>query len=82
MRKTSLALTSAQERIVDAAVTEGRFATRQEALDYALQYLSNGDDLAWAKPYIDKALVSVADGKVIPAESVDAEMKAYFARRD
>lgn len=81
MTKEKATLTPELEELLDAAVAEGRFADRQEALTQAVRSLGTDADLAWAKPYIDAGLASLERGEGIPADEVDAQMKDYFARR-
>jgi antitoxin ParD1/3/4 len=55
---------------LEAEVAAGHFASIDEALAIAVADLRalSQDDLAWAKPYIDKARASVARGDVISGE--------------
>ncbi len=81
MTEDTATLTPDLEELLDAAVAEGRFANRQEALTQAVRSLGINGDLFWAKPYVDAGIASLERGEGIPAETVDTHMKDYFARR-
>jgi antitoxin ParD1/3/4 len=55
---------------LEAQVAAGHFASIDEALAVAVADLKAlSDDLAWAKPYVEKARASIARGDVISGRS-------------
>jgi antitoxin ParD1/3/4 len=64
-----------QQEWIEAQVAAGHFESVDEALAVAVADLMaiHGDDLAWAKPYVDRARASVARGEVMSGED-------YFQR--
>ena len=59
-----------QKEWLEAEVAAGRFSTIDDAVAAAVAGLMSidGDDLAWAKPYVEQARTSVARGDVISGE--------------
>jgi antitoxin ParD1/3/4 len=55
---------------LEAQVAAGHFASIDETLAIAVADLKalSEDDLAWAKPYVEKARASIAQGDVISGE--------------
>jgi antitoxin ParD1/3/4 len=55
---------------LEAQVAAGQFTSIDEALTVAVADLMaiRDDDLAWAKPYVDQARESIAQGRVIFGE--------------
>ncbi|MEA2903944.1 MAG: antitoxin ParD1/3/4 [Alphaproteobacteria bacterium] len=72
----NITLRPEQRKWLEAQVAAGHFASIDEALAIAVADLMaiQSDDLAWAKPYVDRALASAARGDVISGEE-------FFARR-
>ena len=66
-----------QRKWLEAEVAAGRFASLEEALAVAVSGLMDleTDDLAWAKPQVDQARASFAEGDVSAGE-------AYLQRLD
>ncbi len=69
--------------ILQAQVAAGHFDTIEDAVSAAVLGIGpdqNGDpgDLSWAKPYIDKGLADIEAGRVVPAETVHAELRRRF----
>jgi antitoxin ParD1/3/4 len=64
-----------QQKWLEMQVAAGHYASVDEALAVAVADLMaiHSDDLAWAKPFVDKARASVARGDVISGEK-------YFKR--
>jgi antitoxin ParD1/3/4 len=63
---------------LEAEVAAGRFSSIDEALAVAVADLKalSEDDLAWAKPYVDRARASVARGDVISGEQFFKRLNA------
>jgi antitoxin ParD1/3/4 len=59
-----------QQQWIEAQVVAGHFESVDEALAVAVADLMavHSDDLAWAKPYVDRARASVARGDVVSGE--------------
>jgi antitoxin ParD1/3/4 len=74
-----------QEARIKTRVASGDFASVEEAarqlIDEALveRALEEDDDTAWAKPYVDEALVEVARGEEITLEEHKARNAARLA---
>jgi len=60
-----------QQKWLEAQVAAGRYASIDEALAVAVSDLMSvhDDDLAWARPDVDRARASVARGNVISGEA-------------
>jgi antitoxin ParD1/3/4 len=60
-----------QRKWLEAEVAAGRFASLEEALAVAVSGLMEleTDDLAWARPQVDKARASFAEGDVSAGEA-------------
>lgn len=78
----SITLTPEQQQWLEAQVAAGRFASIEQAVGVAIADLRtiNTSDLAWARPYVDRARESAARGDVVSGEeflaSLDAKLKA------
>lgn len=74
-------LPSEQEKWLEAKVAAGSFASVDEALAVAVADLmaAEGDDLDWAKPYVDQARASVVRGDVLSGEAFLKGLKAKVA---
>jgi antitoxin ParD1/3/4 len=70
-----------QQEWLEAEVAAGHFASVDEAIAVAVAELKalHDDDLAWAKPYVDKARESVARGNVISGEEFFGNLDAKIA---
>jgi antitoxin ParD1/3/4 len=80
----TITLTADQEASLKDLVATGDFASIEEAaralLDERLaERRFDGDDCAWAKPFIDEAEADVARGAVISREEHDVSIKAFLA---
>lgn len=70
----TISLTPEQQAWLSAHVARGDFASVEEAARQLIderiaeRALEEGDDLAWAKPYVDEALAAVARGDVLSRE--------------
>jgi Arc/MetJ-type ribon-helix-helix transcriptional regulator len=83
----AIVLTREQQRWIDEAVAAGRFASVEEALQYALgtvmlleESLAD-DDLAWAKPLVEAGRAALAEHGGVPAAKVFEETGATIAQR-
>lgn len=68
-----IALTSEQEKWIGAHVAAGDFplveAAARQLIDDRIATLDvEGDDLAWARPFVDEARAAVARGEFITLE--------------
>lgn len=63
-----------QRKWLEAEIAAGRFASLEEALAVAVSGLMEfgADDLAWAKPKVDQARASFAEGDVSAGEAYSA----------
>jgi antitoxin ParD1/3/4 len=77
----SITLTPEQEAWLTAHVASGDFASVEEAARQLIderiaeRATEESDDLAWAKPFVEKARAAVARGEFVSLE----EHKAYNA---
>ena len=81
----TISLSSKQHAWLKAHVERGDFRSIEEA---ALQLIDEriaelmieeGDDLAWAKPYVDEALDEVAAGQTLTREQHESRMDSILA---
>jgi antitoxin ParD1/3/4 len=81
----TITLTPEQQALLSAYVARGDFSSIEEA---ALQLINEriaeraaeeGDDLAWAKPYVDEARAAVARGDVLTLDEHKARNAARLA---
>ncbi|SDR60689.1 antitoxin ParD1/3/4 [Rhizobiales bacterium GAS191] len=81
----TITLTPEQKRWLDAQVARGEFTSIEDAVQklvgerIAERLLEEGDDLAWAKRYVDEALAAVDRGDVITLEEHKARNAARLA---
>jgi antitoxin ParD1/3/4 len=75
----TFSLTPQQQAWLTARVTRGDYPSVADAVRQLIddRIAEEGDDLDWAKPYVDEALAAVANGDVITRE----EHKARNAKR-
>lgn len=73
-----ISLTPAQRAWLEAKVADGEFASLQEAASAAIteSMAIEIDDLAWAKPYVDRAREDVLNGDVLTLEEHRLRMAA------
>jgi Arc/MetJ-type ribon-helix-helix transcriptional regulator len=76
----TITLTPEQLQRLQQLVAEGRFESVDEAVRLAVADLmaADSDDLVWARPLVDAARESVANGEGMPADTVKAEMDEYL----
>jgi antitoxin ParD1/3/4 len=81
----TITLTPDQEAWLETRVASGDFtsveAAARQLIDerIAERALEEGDDLGWAKPYIDEALAEIARGEEITLEEHKARNAARLA---
>jgi antitoxin ParD1/3/4 len=73
-----------QEAWLKTRVERGDFASVEEAArqlidDRITELELEGDDLAWAKPYVDEALAAVERGEYVTLEEHKAHMATLLA---
>jgi Arc/MetJ-type ribon-helix-helix transcriptional regulator len=75
-------LSQEQQRWLEAQVTEGHFASLEEAVAVAVSDLmaASEDDLDWAKPLVEAGLAELERGEVIAGEDVLANLKTLVDR--
>ena len=80
-------LSAAKQRLLDAEVAAGRFASIEAALEVALDNLLPGDenDLDWTKPYLEEARAGAVQGDTRTVDDARAALveriRAIEARR-
>ncbi len=70
----TIQLSPEQQRWLEAQVAAGHFASLEQAVAVAVADLMamDDDDLAWAKPLVDKASAELARGEGVPGdEAID-----------
>ena len=81
----SITLTPDQQARLEAYVARGDFPSIEDAARQLIEERLNeraieeGDDLAWAKPYVDEALAAVARGDVMTLEEHKRRTAAFLA---
>jgi len=72
-----------QQKWIEAEVAAGHFSSVDDALAAAVAELmsTRGDDLAWARPYVEKARASVAKGEVVSGEEFLKGLETRLASR-
>ena len=81
----TITLNPEQEAWLETRVASGDFASVEAAARQLIderiaeRALEDGDDLAWAKPYIDEALAGIARGEEITLEEHKARNAARLA---
>lgn len=76
-----ITLTPEQQAWLTAHVARGDFASVDDAVRQLIdeRMAEEGDDLAWAKPYVDEALADVARGDVLTLEEHEARLDKLLA---
>jgi antitoxin ParD1/3/4 len=71
-----------QQAWLEAQVAAGRFNSVDDAVAVAIADLMaiGGDDLAWAKPYVDQARAAAAQGEVVSVDEAIADIDAHIAK--
>lgn len=77
----NITLLPEQQKWLEAEVAAGRFQSINDAIAAAVAELISirDDDLAWAKPYVEQARVSVARGDVMSGEDFFKRLDAKLA---
>jgi antitoxin ParD1/3/4 len=77
----TITLHPSQQKWLEEQVAAGRFASVDDAVAVAIAELMEtaGDDLAWAKPYVDEARDTVARGEVVSVDDAIADIDAHLA---
>lgn len=72
----TIQLSPAHLKWLEAEVAAGRFATVEDGVTQVLAERIEMElsDFDWAKPYIDEALKSVEEGRVISQQEFELEM--------
>lgn len=72
------------EAYLAAQVASGRFTSLEDAVDalarddQAARAELDATDLSWAKPFVDKGLADLAEGRTISAVELHAELRGRF----
>jgi len=81
----TITLNPEQEAWLETRVASGDFASVEAAARQLIderiaeRALEEGDDLAWARPYVDEALAEIARGEEITLEEHKARNAARLA---
>lgn len=81
----TITLTAEQEAWLNAHVASGDFASIEEAVRQLIderiaeRAAEEGDDLAWAKPYVDEARAAVSRGDVVTLDEHKSLNEARLA---
>ena len=82
----TISLTREQQHWIERAVAAGRFASADDAIQYAVgatmlfEEAIAGDDLAWAKPLVDAGLRSLETHGGIPAPEIFRETRSFIEK--
>jgi antitoxin ParD1/3/4 len=81
----TITLTPEQEALLSAYIARGDFSSIEEAARQLIderiaeRAAEEGDDLTWAKPYVDEARAAVARGDVLTLDEHKARNAARLA---
>jgi antitoxin ParD1/3/4 len=77
----NIRLPTNQQKWLEEQVAAGRFDSVDDAVALAVADLMaiDGDDLTWAKPYVDEARAAAARGEVVPIDDALADIDAHLA---
>jgi Arc/MetJ-type ribon-helix-helix transcriptional regulator len=77
----NIKLPAEQQNWLEDQVAAGRFGSVDDAVTVAVAELMaiDGDDLVWAKPYVDEARAEAARCEVVPIDDALADIDAYLA---
>jgi antitoxin ParD1/3/4 len=78
----TIQLSPAQQRWLEAQVAAGRFASLEQAVAVAVAELmaTDEDDLAWAKPLVDRAADELARGEGVAGDRALARIQSALDR--
>ncbi len=82
----AISLTSEQQASLSAYVDRGDFSSVEEAARQLIderiaeRALEEGDDLDWAKPYVDEAIEEVARGDLMSHDEYRARVSAHLSK--
>jgi antitoxin ParD1/3/4 len=77
----NIRLPTEQEKWLEQQVAAGRFESVNDAVSLAVADLMaiEGDDLAWAKPYVEEARAAAARGEVLPIDDALSDIDKHLA---
>jgi antitoxin ParD1/3/4 len=75
-------LTPSQQAWLEAQVAAGKLPSIEDGVRAALaDFITLGDDdLAWAKPYVDEARISLAHGRVTQGDVILSQLDRHISR--
>jgi antitoxin ParD1/3/4 len=78
----TIQLSPEQQRWLEAQVAAGHFASLEQAVAVAVADLMamEDDDLAWAKPLVDKASAELSRGEGVPGDEAIACIRTALDR--
>ena len=81
-QELKIELTPSQAASLQAAVAAGEFPSIEAAIQLALDQILplDTDDLSWARPYVDQARESIAQGRYITLEEFRRDIRETIAR--
>lgn len=70
-----------QQKWLEAQVAAGLFGSVDEAVAAAIAdfMVASGDDLSWARPYIEEARAAAARGEVVPLDEALDDIDTHLA---
>jgi antitoxin ParD1/3/4 len=70
-----------QQKWLEAQVAAGLFGSVDEAVSAAVAdfMAANGNDFAWARPYVDEARAAAARGEVVPLDEALDDIDSHLA---
>ena len=76
-------LTSAQQALITAWVDRGEFRSNDDTARqlFPERMAEARDDFVWAKPYVDAALLDIANGRIVSRQEHAARMAAVLASK-
>ena len=69
-----------QEQWLKVQIAHGEYASVEDAVRRMIadRMALDGDDLSWAKPYVDEARAGVARGEVVSLDDALADIDAHI----
>ncbi len=76
----NIRLPADQQEGLEQQVAAGRFNSVEDAVAVAVADLmaTEGDDLTWAKPYVEEARAAAARGEVVPLDDAIADIDGHL----
>jgi len=77
----NIKLSPEQAQWLEARIADGQFDSPEQAVRQMIaeRMAFEGDNFAWAKPYVDEARGAIARGEVVSLDEAIADIDAHLA---